>query len=161
MLKYRGYRDGSHQPCWFGQWYFQLSLFFIDMFPVLTQFHFYSPIPYLRDHLKFIQVKGHLVCWLSLIWWTREQMHLMYVFIGLFVICGFWRKLKTLLPLDSITISVSFFSFRFLKEELTDCSIPGLELLTVHKQILTGMLTWLLLGEKSKSSLLLALTIHI
>jgi hypothetical protein len=57
------------------------------------------------------------------------------------VICGFWRKLETLLPLDSVTISVSFFSFRFLKEELTDCSIPGLALLTARKQILTGMLT--------------------
>ena len=43
--------------------------------------------------------------------------------------CGllFCVNFLFLLPLDSVT-SPSLFSFRFSKEELTDCSIPGLEL---------------------------------
>lgn len=40
-------------------------------------------------------------------------------------------------------------TWRFLREGNTGCSIHGLELWTVHKLILIGMLTWLLLVGRS------------
>lgn len=45
-------------------------------------------------------------------------------------VCGllFSVTFLFLLPLGSVISPASLFPIRFLKEELTDCSIPGLEL---------------------------------
>lgn len=57
------------------------------------------------------------------------------------------------------TLMFSFYEYlRFLKEGRTGCNIHGLELWTVHRLILTRMLIWWLLVERSGNTFKLVLS---